>query len=161
MKNARKFRNLLISKLNRLILKDECCSREDMLKKDDLDFDICGMLESYIGAIFFENIVEKSGINIKDVSFENIIILEPTIDDAVCGMIRTLKGNVFLGFMFGGDWQFPINGVLYYDHGFKLYVPKIANGLKNDKPFNNDEVDENFRYDACVFYEEIENELGI
>lgn len=161
MKNARRFRNLLIFQLNKIIMNDECCSREDKLKPDDLDFDICGMLESYIGAIFFEGIVEKSGINIKDASFENIIILAPTIDDAICGMTRTSKGNVFLGFMFGGDWQTPVNGILYYDHGFKLYVPKLANKLNGNKPLNGDEIDEDFRYDACVFYEEIEHDLGI
>ena len=162
MKNIKRFRNLMISKLNKILKTDEYY-KGDLLKRTCLDYEIQECFSSWVGEQFLYDILNESGINIRGIiSFENVIADCPTILGATCGFRRTSNGNIVFGFMFGGDWQVPANAVLYFeDSKFKIFVPRKANSLKRNCLLEDGEQGEDYEYNDYSFLQEIENELRI
>lgn len=80
---------------------------------------------------YLQDIVYNNGIakNV-DVDCENVGEGGEYTDGGLKGFLRLDTGEVFYAFDCGGDWEVPVNAILYAEDGkIKMYVPERGNNF--------------------------------
>ncbi len=84
------------------------------------------VLEEYISDVLYENITEKN----VDVDFENIGYGGEFTKGGLKGMKKLSTGELFYCLDCGGDWEVPVNAIIYVEDGkVKFHVPERGNNF--------------------------------
>ena len=85
-----------------------------------------GVLEEYVGDVLYENITEKN----VDVDFENVGDGGQFTNGGLKGLKKLSTGELFYCFDCGGDWEVPVNAIIYVEDGkVKFHVPERGNNF--------------------------------
>ena len=69
--------------------------------------------------------VDWKNINVDD---ENVVTGGCFTDGGISGMNKLETGEIFYGFDLGGDWEIPVNAILYVEDGvLSFYAPECGN----------------------------------
>ena len=87
------------------------------------------VLDEYVSDVLYENIQEKNVM----VDFENVGVGGEFTDGGLKGFKRLATGECFYCFDCGGDWQVPVNAIIYVEDGeVRFHVPERGNDFDSE-----------------------------
>lgn len=87
------------------------------------------VLDDYVSDVLYENIQEKNVM----VDFENVGEGGEFTNGGLKGLKRLATGEYFYCFDCGGDWEVPVNAIIYVEDGeVKFHVPERGNDFDSE-----------------------------
>ena len=87
------------------------------------------ILDEYVSDVLYENIQEKNVM----VDFENVGEGGEFTNGGLKGLKRLATGEYFYCFDCGGDWEVPVNAIIYVEDGVvKFHVPERGNDFDSE-----------------------------
>lgn len=98
------------------------------------------VLDEYVSDVLYENIREKNVM----VDFENVGVGGEFTDGGLKGFKKLATGECFYCFDCGGDWEVPVNAIIYVEDGeVRFHVPERGNDFDSENMMAYDNNDMN------------------